>query len=92
MWPQKDPEIFYRSGGELMAVPVQSSPSFTAGNPRALFQANYFSSGHDFDATSDGRHFFFIKSLSEASAPTELRVVLNWVQELRRRMLASQTQ
>ena len=86
MWPRNDPEIFYRNGNKLMAVPVKTSPSFSAGTPQTLFQADYFNSGHDFDATPDGKHFFFIKSLTEASAPTELRVVLGWAQDLSRQM------
>lgn len=86
VWPRKDAEIFYRSGNELMAVPVQTGPGFSAGTPHALFHADYFNSGHDYDATADGRHFFFVKSLSEASAPTELRVVLNWTQGLVNRL------
>jgi Tol biopolymer transport system component len=92
VWPRNDPEIFYRNGNKLMAVPVKTSPSFSAGTPQTSFQADYFSSGHDFDATPDGKHFFFIKSLTEASAPTELRVVLDWAQDLAGRMRPRQTQ
>lgn len=92
VWPRNDSEIFYRNGNQLMAVPVRTSPSFSAGSPQTLFQADYFSSGHDFDATPDGKRFFFIKSLTEASAATELRVVLHWAQELAERMRPRQTQ
>jgi serine/threonine protein kinase/Tol biopolymer transport system component len=92
VWSRNDPEIFYRNGNKLMAVPVRTSPSFSAGTPQALFQADYFNSGHDFDATPDGKRFFFIKSLTEASAPTELRVVLHWAHELAERMRPRQTQ
>jgi len=91
VWPRDDLEIFYRNGNKLMAVPVRTSPTFSAGTPQTLFQADYFNSGHDFDATPDGKHFFFIKSLTEASAPTELRVVLNWARDLAGRMRPRQT-
>ena len=92
MWPRKDSEIFYRSGNALMAVPVQISPGFSAGTPRTLFQVDYFDSGHDFDVTADGQHFFFIKSLTEASAPAELHVVLDWARDLASLMHPSQPQ
>jgi len=92
VWPRKDSEIFYRSGNALMAVPVQISPGFSAGTPRTLFQADYFDSGHDFDVTADGQHFFFIKSLTEASAPAELHVVLDWARDLASLMHPSQPQ
>jgi serine/threonine protein kinase/Tol biopolymer transport system component len=92
VWPRNDPEIFYRNGNKLMAVPVRTSPTFSAGTPQTLFQADYFNSGHDFDVTPDGKHFFFIKSLTEASAPTELRVVLDWTRDLAGRMRPRQTQ
>ena len=90
VWPKDDHEIFYRNAGKLMAVPVQTSPTFSAGTPHELFPDNYFSSGHDYDATPDGKHFFFIKSLTEASAPTELRVVLNWAKSLATRIRPAQ--
>ena len=41
---------------------------------------------HYFDATSDGQHFFFIKSLSQTGGPTQINTVLNWSSDLRKMM------
>jgi len=86
VWPRKDPEIFYQQGNKLMAVPVQFGPKFSFGSPQELFTGDYYASGHYFDATPDGQHFFFIQSVPQTSAQTELRVVLNWAAGLARQM------
>jgi eukaryotic-like serine/threonine-protein kinase len=86
VWPLKDAEIFYAQGNKLVAVPVQTGSTFSAGSPHELFAGDYFASGHYFDATPDGQHFFFIKSLTGASGLAELRVVLNWTSGLDRHM------
>ena len=78
VWPRQDNEIFYMNGNKLMAVPVQTSPTFSAGTPHMLFERNFFASGHYYDASPDGQRFYFIKSPDEAGAQTHLNVILNW--------------
>ena len=86
VWPRKDNEIFYRNGKKLMAVPVQTTPAFSAGTPHELFEGDFFTSGHYFDASPDGQRFFFIKEMGQASGTTQINVVLNFSSELERRM------
>jgi hypothetical protein len=51
--------LFYRSAGnKLMAVDVQTSPTFSAGRPKALFEGSYGS----YDITPDGQRFLVIKA------------------------------
>ena len=92
VWPGKDHEIFYANGGKLMAVPVQTSPTFSAGSPRVLFDKEFFASGHFYDASHDGQHFFFIRNVIQTNPPTQINVVLNLVEELARRMRSNQKQ
>ena len=72
--------------GKLMSSDVQTTPTFHAGIPRALFDPHIArSSGAPFairyDVTPDG-HRFLINStgLPEAGASEGITVVLNWTQ------------
>jgi serine/threonine protein kinase/Tol biopolymer transport system component len=78
-------ELFYLSGGKLMAVAVQTAPAFHAGKPKVLFQNTY---ANGYDVTSDGKRFLMVKSngLPPPARPEQLNVVMNWFEELRRRV------
>ncbi len=82
-WSHDGRELFYRNGGKMMAVDVQTSPMFRAGTPKMLFQGNYANS---YDVAPDGKRFLMIKPPAALQAPTDqVTVVLNWFEELRRR-------
>jgi eukaryotic-like serine/threonine-protein kinase len=85
-WSHDGKEIFYRSGNKLMAVPVETKPSFSAGKPERLFEDNYFFSGHYYDVMPDGKHFVFIQNAPHSVKVTQINVVLNWLEELKRRV------
>jgi serine/threonine-protein kinase len=75
-----DDEIAYLAGTKIMTVPVKTSPSFTAGAPGLLLDAN----ASDFDLTRDGR-VLVVEAPDPSSAPGRLNVVVNWFEEIRRR-------
>ncbi|MEX0880601.1 MAG: hypothetical protein WD451_12860 [Thermoanaerobaculia bacterium] len=87
VWARDGRELFYRSGDKMMAVTVQVGATFVAGKPRPLFEGNYamgpVAGFTNYDVTRDGQRFLMVKS--EGSAPTQLNVVLNWFEELKRR-------
>ena len=68
----------------MIAVDVQTSPEFRAGTPKILFEGTF---GNSFDVTSDGKRFLMIKppAIVQRSAD-QVTVVLNWFDELRRRV------
>ncbi len=74
-----DDEIAYLAGTKIMTVPVKTSPSFTAGAPRLLLDAN----ASDFDLTRDGR-VLVVEAPDPSSAPGRLNVVVNWFEEIGR--------
>lgn len=96
LWAPSGRELYYRAAPSMeslsaraftehvrvMAVPVETSPTFKAGTPRMLFQGPYFSSGHDYAVMPDGRGFIMIRESESQSGPTEMRVILNWSQDL----------
>ncbi|MDA2927349.1 protein kinase [Acidobacteria bacterium AH-259-G07] len=90
VWAPEGRELFYRSlnGQEMMMVRVESEPTFTPGSPDVLFTGRYFyAGGRQYDISPDGQRFLMIKEAEqtdEASARTELIIVQNWFDELKR--------
>ena len=85
VWSRDGKELFYRYGQKWMAVDVQTAPNFSAGKPRLLFEGPYMNVPYlSYDIARDGKRFLVIKPSDETSATTELRVVLNWFEELKR--------
>src|SRR6185503_15452786 len=76
VWAANGRELFYRNSEKMMAVPIEMKPSFKAGSPRVLFQGRYWSAGHDYDVNPAGDRFYLIQ---EGPAPTEIRVIQNWL-------------
>jgi hypothetical protein len=69
----------------LMAVPIETSPAFKAGTPHMLFDGPYFEGGLDYAVTPDGKGFIFIRESQQGSGPGEMKVVLNWANEIKGR-------
>jgi len=88
VWNRNGRELFYRNEDKMMSVEITPDPSFSAGNPKVLFQGNYVSSAGafpDFDVSRDGQRFLMLKPVEQAqAAPTQIDVVLNWTEELKR--------
>jgi len=87
-WAPTGREVFYRSGDKMLAVLLQAEPVLTAGRPTLLFELAAERSRLDlpnYDVSADGQRFVMIVGDSEPP-PTELRVALNWFEELKRRV------
>jgi Tol biopolymer transport system component len=89
-WNPNEHELFYRSGDKMMAVDIATQPSFTAGKPRVLFEGPYLrapGTTTNYDLSRDGQRFLMVKRSEKAeTAPTQINVVLNWFEELKRRV------
>ena len=90
VWNPKGGELFYRSGNKMMAVEVGTKSGFSAGKPRMLFEGPYLpttDSAPYYDVSPDGQRFLMLKPVeSQTSAPTQINVVLNWFEELKRKV------
>ena len=77
-------ELFYRNGDKMMAVDITTDPTFAAGTPKLLFEGVYYSYGPRaaYDVTPDGQKFLMIKTGEQQV--TELNVIQNWFEELKR--------
>jgi serine/threonine protein kinase/Tol biopolymer transport system component len=89
-WNPKGGELFYRLGDKMMSVSVAIEPTFKAGKPRVLFEKHYEptpATGPNYDLSPDGQRFLMLKpSDQETAAPIQINVVLNWSEELKRRV------
>jgi serine/threonine-protein kinase len=83
-WSRDGKEIFYRSADSFMAVPVRTSPDFSAGQARPLFPDRYAKWGREdgprsYDVSADGSRFLVIKVNAVKAAPvTQLNLLSDW--------------
>jgi Tol biopolymer transport system component len=83
-WAHSGRELFFKSDNWLMAVPVRTRPTFTAGTPRRLFSvAGYRAARNrqEYDVAPDDRHFVMIRDLA-ADARGNVVYVEHWFAEL----------
>jgi Tol biopolymer transport system component/predicted Ser/Thr protein kinase len=92
VWNPNGRELFYRSGNKMIAVDIATRPGFAAGKPKLLFEGPYeptMFTNTNYDVAPDGQRFLMLKSTEQAQAvPTQINVVLNWFEELKRRVPA----
>ena len=75
----------------MMALDLTTQPTFSAGKPKMLFERKYFTSdfplvGTAYDVSADGQRFLMVKDTEQASAVTQINVVLNWFEELKQKV------
>jgi Tol biopolymer transport system component len=89
MWSPDGQELFYRTVDQMMAVVIETEPRFSAGTPRQLYQGRYSLDdgiGHPrYGVSPDGQHFLMGKAAAEEE-PGQIKVVLNWFEELKERV------
>jgi serine/threonine-protein kinase len=88
LWNPTGRELFYRIRNRVMAVPITTQPTFSAGRPSMLFEGEYLASpfpatGVTYDVTRDGQRFLMVKETPQAS-DIRINVVANWFEELKR--------
>jgi len=89
MWNPNGAELFYRLDRKFISVPVGLQPTFSAGKPVTLFEADYAASefpltSPGYDVSSDGQRFLVAKDVE--APPTQINVVINWIEEVKRRV------
>jgi Tol biopolymer transport system component len=87
VWNPNGRELFYRQGDKMMAVDVSTQPAFSAGKPKVLFEGHYVPtpvSFPNYDVSADGQRFLMLRALNPAQSLTQINVVLNWTEELKR--------
>jgi len=79
-------ELFYRLGNTLISVDISTSPTFSPSTPRRLFEGRYVTNvgRANYDVSADGRQFLMIEAVGSESRTTQLNLVQEWFEELKR--------
>jgi hypothetical protein len=88
-WSRDGLDVFYRGRGRFLRVPIRTSPELVIGKPEVLFDDTYHATDAgppNYDVSPDGRRFLMIKPGDTERADQPLHIVLNWFEELRRRV------
>ncbi len=87
VWARDGRELFYRNGDKMMAVAIETEPDISVGTPRLLFEGRFLPgppwARRNYDISPDGQRFLMIQREQDL-VPTEIIVVLNWFEELKR--------
>ena len=81
-WNANGDELFYRDADKMMVVEVSSDGDLRLGNSRLLFERE--SAGGGYDVMPDGQSFVMVDKSEAAPMPTQMILVQNWAEELRR--------
>ncbi len=81
--------MFYLNGTQLMAVDVETDPTFRPGTPTPLFDGGFVRSVGRvpvYDVAADGQRFLMVQNAAstDGAAPASITVVQNWHEELKR--------
>jgi serine/threonine-protein kinase len=84
-WARDGRELFFKSGGNLVAVDVPPGLAFAPGLPRVLFPVGAYRIARNrqqYDVSPDGRRFVMIRDVG-GRADAEIVYVENWFEELK---------
>jgi Tol biopolymer transport system component len=80
VWSTDGGELFYRQGEKLYSVKIETGPELSASPPRVLFEGRYLTS---YDVAPDNKRFLMVRN-EQGTLPTQMNIVLNWTEELKR--------
>ena len=87
VWSRAGGELFYRTHTAVICSRVAVEPTFQLGKPRIVAEGTFVAPSllsANYDAAADGQSVLLLRSADEAHPSRELRVILNWFDELRR--------
>ena len=82
-WSPGGNELFFRNADSMMTVSIDTDGELTSGAPRSLFEWRFVPDDTNlYDVSPDGTRFVMIRHDREPLR--ELKVVLDWTEELQR--------
>jgi Tol biopolymer transport system component len=92
LWAPGGKQLFYVNGNHVMSVDLNAESGLHAARPRMVFERAPSGTardsgqwGHTYAVFPDGKRFLFVENVVQPEV-RELRVVLNWFEELRARV------
>ena len=70
-----------------MAVDITTQPTFSAGQPKLLFEGSYLLAlgyAPGYDVSPDGQRFLMAIGSEPGASDTQINVVLDWFEDLKR--------
>ncbi|MBI3048677.1 MAG: hypothetical protein HYY76_10255 [Acidobacteria bacterium] len=89
VWSRSGRELFYIDlEGRLTSVAIETTARFRAATPQTILERSYFEpiGVRAYDVSRDGRRFLMIKEADSSTSGPQVIVVLNWTEELKRRV------
>ena len=78
----------------MIAVPVTTTPAFSVGTPRILFEGPFRTDGgafRNYDVDADGQRFVMVREVEQPPAKvSQMVLVQNWIEELKTHVRAGQ--
>ena len=94
LWAPDGRQLFYRAGDQLMSVRVTNDAALSAERPAKVLDAPYPYSttfgNAGYAVAPGGQHFYFWRPAPQPATPTQINVVVNWLEELKARVAAGQ--
>jgi hypothetical protein len=88
LWARNGKQLFYRWLGQVWGVDLQTVNGFATSKPRLLFENPGYGLGfpiRSYDLSLDSQRFLMVKGGERTSTPvTEMIIVQNWFEELKR--------
>jgi len=90
VWSADGRELYYRQGYNIISVEVRTNGGIVAGDPRVMVTGDYgaeftASGSQTYDVARGAQRFVLTRNVEHA-APRQIRVVLNWFEELKERV------
>jgi Tol biopolymer transport system component len=85
LWSPDGSELFFTTLDALMVADITTTPTFSAGPARVVFEGRYRESANGntpYDISADGRRFLRVQQVQRDRAVTHIDVVLNWLVEV----------
>ena len=92
VWGPRGGELFFRRGEELLAVTVRGWPP-VVGAPRALFGGTFEGESAalpNYAVFQDGGSFVMVEGRTQSAGATQINVVIDWFEDLRRQVAIGQ--
>jgi Tol biopolymer transport system component len=90
LWSPGGKELYFRdfTGDMVMAVSFSDLENNKPDKPKLLFQGKFFQNsgpwGRNYDISTDGKKFLMITEASNESPASQINIVVNWTEELKR--------
>ena len=88
-WSPDGTELFFQRRGTMMRLPIRTTPELQLGRIERLFDHDTLQGlfgPQDYDVSADGRRFLMVKRDDAERISKPFHIVLNWFDELRRRV------